>query len=48
MSTGGPDEVAEQLAALGTAGAQRVVISVAAGDWHRQAELVAEARSLVS
>ena len=44
---GGPSAVAESLAAHASAGATRVVISLAAGDWHRQAELVAEAAARV-
>ncbi len=40
-------ELAAQLAAFGEAGAERVVISVAAGSWQRQTELVAEARRLL-
>jgi alkanesulfonate monooxygenase SsuD/methylene tetrahydromethanopterin reductase-like flavin-dependent oxidoreductase (luciferase family) len=44
---GDPAVIAERLAALRDAGAERVVVSVAAGDWTRQAELLAEARSLV-
>jgi hypothetical protein len=46
--TGGPAEVAERLAAHGEAGAARVAVSVAAGDWFRQAELVAEAHALLA
>jgi alkanesulfonate monooxygenase SsuD/methylene tetrahydromethanopterin reductase-like flavin-dependent oxidoreductase (luciferase family) len=41
----GPDELARTIAAYGDAGASRLVISVAGGDWFRQAELVAEARA---
>lgn len=40
---GGPAAVAEHLAAHAAAGAARVVVTIAAGDWRRQAELVAEA-----
>jgi alkanesulfonate monooxygenase SsuD/methylene tetrahydromethanopterin reductase-like flavin-dependent oxidoreductase (luciferase family) len=44
---GKPRVVAERLAALGAAGVDRVVLSSAAGDWHRQVELLAEARSFL-
>lgn len=40
-----PAGVAEHLAQLGEAGAHRVVATIAAGDWFRQAELLAEARA---
>lgn len=40
---GTPATVAEHVAALAEAGADRVVVTVAAGDWHRQAALLAEA-----
>jgi alkanesulfonate monooxygenase SsuD/methylene tetrahydromethanopterin reductase-like flavin-dependent oxidoreductase (luciferase family) len=43
---GGPAQVAEHLAALAAAGADRIVATVAAGDWHRQADLLAEAVAL--
>jgi alkanesulfonate monooxygenase SsuD/methylene tetrahydromethanopterin reductase-like flavin-dependent oxidoreductase (luciferase family) len=46
--TGGPASVAEHLAAQFAAGAERVVVTVAAGDWFRQAELLAEAAALVA
>jgi alkanesulfonate monooxygenase SsuD/methylene tetrahydromethanopterin reductase-like flavin-dependent oxidoreductase (luciferase family) len=45
LVTGGPDQVAGHLAALAEAGADRVVVSIAAGDWHRQTELLAEAHA---
>jgi alkanesulfonate monooxygenase SsuD/methylene tetrahydromethanopterin reductase-like flavin-dependent oxidoreductase (luciferase family) len=45
--TGGPPAVAERVAALGAVGAERVVVSIAAGSWARQAELVAEAAALL-
>ena len=41
---GAPAAVAERLAASGAAGARRVVATLPAGDWHRQAELLAAAR----
>jgi hypothetical protein len=43
----GPEVVAEHLAALAEAGAHRVVVTVTAGDWHRQADLLAEAVALL-
>jgi alkanesulfonate monooxygenase SsuD/methylene tetrahydromethanopterin reductase-like flavin-dependent oxidoreductase (luciferase family) len=48
LTTGGRDEVATRLAALAEAGADRVVVTIAAGGWPRQAELLAEARALLS
>jgi alkanesulfonate monooxygenase SsuD/methylene tetrahydromethanopterin reductase-like flavin-dependent oxidoreductase (luciferase family) len=39
--------VADRLRALADAGADRVVLSVAAGNWERQTELFAEARALL-
>ena len=45
---GGPVQVANQLAAYAEAGAMRVVTSVAAGDWFRQTELLAEAVSIAN
>jgi len=47
VTTGGPAELAELLRAHAEAGADRVVVSVAAGDWHRQADLVARAARLL-
>lgn len=47
VTTGGPAELADLLRAHGEAGADRVVVSVAAGDWFRQAELVAWAADLL-
>lgn len=44
---GGPQVAAEHLAQLTEAGAHRVVVTVAAGDWHRQADLLAEAVALI-
>jgi alkanesulfonate monooxygenase SsuD/methylene tetrahydromethanopterin reductase-like flavin-dependent oxidoreductase (luciferase family) len=40
---GSPAEVAERFAGYAEAGVDRIVVSLAGGDWHRQAELVAEA-----
>jgi alkanesulfonate monooxygenase SsuD/methylene tetrahydromethanopterin reductase-like flavin-dependent oxidoreductase (luciferase family) len=45
---GSPDALAERFAALASAGASRVVLTIGAGDWGRQVELVAEARSRLS
>jgi alkanesulfonate monooxygenase SsuD/methylene tetrahydromethanopterin reductase-like flavin-dependent oxidoreductase (luciferase family) len=47
LTLGGPAEVADRIAAYGEAGAERVVVTLAAGDWMRQAELLAEAHALV-
>ena len=47
LCTGPPAQIAELLAEHFSWGAERVVISVAAGDWFRQAELAAEARNLL-
>jgi hypothetical protein len=44
---GGPAAAAERLAALGAAGAERVVVTFAAGDWRAQADLLAEAAALL-
>jgi hypothetical protein len=46
--TGGPAAVAGHLAAIAAHGAHRTVVTLAAGDWFRQAELLAEARSQLS
>ncbi len=43
---GEADEIAERLQAYGDAGAARIVVTLAAGDWHRQAELLANAANL--
>lgn len=43
VTTGSPAAIAEHIAALQAVGAERVVVTVAAGDWFRQAELLAEA-----
>jgi alkanesulfonate monooxygenase SsuD/methylene tetrahydromethanopterin reductase-like flavin-dependent oxidoreductase (luciferase family) len=43
---GEPDQIAERLQAYGDAGAERIVVTFAAGDWHRQAELLANAADL--
>ena len=44
---GSPAHAAERLAAYGEAGVAHVVLNVFAGDWRRQAELLAEARGLL-
>ena len=44
---GGPEVAAEHLAALAEAGAHRVVVTVTAGDWHRQVDLLAQAVALL-
>jgi alkanesulfonate monooxygenase SsuD/methylene tetrahydromethanopterin reductase-like flavin-dependent oxidoreductase (luciferase family) len=46
--TGGPSAVAERIAAFADLGAERVVLSLAGGDWMRQTELAAEAAALVT
>jgi alkanesulfonate monooxygenase SsuD/methylene tetrahydromethanopterin reductase-like flavin-dependent oxidoreductase (luciferase family) len=43
---GEPSEISERLEAYGDAGATRIVVTFAAGDWHRQAELLANAAHL--
>jgi alkanesulfonate monooxygenase SsuD/methylene tetrahydromethanopterin reductase-like flavin-dependent oxidoreductase (luciferase family) len=45
LVTGGADAVNERVAGWGALGADRVVFTLAAGDWHRQAELLADALS---
>jgi hypothetical protein len=47
LVTGGPAAVADRIAALSELRAERVVVTLAAGDWFRQAELLAEASSVV-
>jgi alkanesulfonate monooxygenase SsuD/methylene tetrahydromethanopterin reductase-like flavin-dependent oxidoreductase (luciferase family) len=48
VATGGPAEIADRLAAYAGAGAARVVVTVAAGDWRRQTDLLAEAHALLT
>jgi alkanesulfonate monooxygenase SsuD/methylene tetrahydromethanopterin reductase-like flavin-dependent oxidoreductase (luciferase family) len=43
---GAPAAVAEHLGALAEAGAHRIVVTVAVGDWSAQADLLAEAADL--
>jgi alkanesulfonate monooxygenase SsuD/methylene tetrahydromethanopterin reductase-like flavin-dependent oxidoreductase (luciferase family) len=45
LRTGGPAAVADHLASIAAGGAGRAVVTLVAGDWFRQAELLAEARS---
>jgi hypothetical protein len=45
LVTGGTGEVAARLADYAASGAERLVASFAAGDWRRQADLVADAAS---
>jgi len=47
LVTGTTDEVAAHLADAAHWGARRVVVTFAGGDWHRQAELLADARALL-
>jgi len=47
LVTGGPEAVARRIADLAAIGAERIVFTLAAGSWPRQAELLAEAVSLV-
>jgi alkanesulfonate monooxygenase SsuD/methylene tetrahydromethanopterin reductase-like flavin-dependent oxidoreductase (luciferase family) len=47
LTLGGPAEVAARIAEYGEAGAERVVVTLAAGNWMRQADLLAEAGALL-
>jgi alkanesulfonate monooxygenase SsuD/methylene tetrahydromethanopterin reductase-like flavin-dependent oxidoreductase (luciferase family) len=47
LVTGTTDDVAAHLADAARGGAGRVVVTFAGGDWHRQAELLADARALL-
>ncbi|HEY8546703.1 MAG TPA: LLM class flavin-dependent oxidoreductase [Acidimicrobiales bacterium] len=47
LVTGGPDAVADRIGKWTTLGARRVVVTLAAGNWFRQAELLAEAAALL-
>ena len=47
LVTGGPDRIAERIGQLADLGAERVVVTLAAGDWFRQAELLEEAAALL-
>jgi alkanesulfonate monooxygenase SsuD/methylene tetrahydromethanopterin reductase-like flavin-dependent oxidoreductase (luciferase family) len=46
LVTGGPSAVADRISALGAIGVQRVVVTLAAGDWFRQLDLLAQATDL--
>ena len=46
VTIGGPGAVAGRLAELAASGAGRVVVTITAGDWFRQAALLAEAAGL--
>jgi alkanesulfonate monooxygenase SsuD/methylene tetrahydromethanopterin reductase-like flavin-dependent oxidoreductase (luciferase family) len=43
--SGGPAAIAARIAELAAIGAERVTVTLAAGSWHRQAELLAEAHA---
>jgi alkanesulfonate monooxygenase SsuD/methylene tetrahydromethanopterin reductase-like flavin-dependent oxidoreductase (luciferase family) len=43
LVAGPPTAVGERLAALAAVGVERIVVTLAAGEWHRQADLLAEA-----
>lgn len=45
--TGGPAAIAARLSEYAEVGVQRVVVTLPAGDWRRQAELLADARTLL-
>jgi alkanesulfonate monooxygenase SsuD/methylene tetrahydromethanopterin reductase-like flavin-dependent oxidoreductase (luciferase family) len=45
---GTPAQVADRIAGLAEAGADRIVVDIAAGDWHHQADLLAEACGTLS
>ncbi|MEZ0364831.1 LLM class flavin-dependent oxidoreductase [Mycobacterium sp. pUA109] len=47
VTTGSPTQIAENLAALGEAGVERITVTVV-GDWSRQAELLAEATQMLA
>jgi alkanesulfonate monooxygenase SsuD/methylene tetrahydromethanopterin reductase-like flavin-dependent oxidoreductase (luciferase family) len=47
LVTGGPAAVAERIGALGAIGAERVVVTLAAGNWSRQLELLADATAML-
>ena len=48
LVTGSPSVVAEHLDAWQALGAERVVVTLAAGDWHRQAELLADGVAMLA
>jgi hypothetical protein len=43
LVNGTPSAIAGRLEAWSTLGAERIVVTLATGDWHRQADLLAEA-----
>jgi alkanesulfonate monooxygenase SsuD/methylene tetrahydromethanopterin reductase-like flavin-dependent oxidoreductase (luciferase family) len=45
LLAGGPGEIADYLGRLAEAGTHRTIVTIVAGDWSRQAELLAEAQS---
>ena len=47
LVTGGPAAVADRISALGAIGAERVVVTLAAGNWSRQLELLADATAML-
>jgi alkanesulfonate monooxygenase SsuD/methylene tetrahydromethanopterin reductase-like flavin-dependent oxidoreductase (luciferase family) len=47
LVTGGPAAVAERIRALAAIGAERVVVTLAAGNWSRQLELLADATAML-
>lgn len=47
VTYGSPAQIAEAFAAQAEAGVQRVVVNTAAGDWFRQADLLAEVAALL-
>ena len=48
LVTGSPSVLAEHLDAWQALGAERVVVTLAAGDWHRQAELLADGVAMLA
>jgi sirohydrochlorin ferrochelatase len=47
LETGPPDAIAAHIRNLASPGVDRVVVTLAAGNWFRQTELLAEAAALV-
>lgn len=47
VTIGDPADLAERIDAVRAAGARRVVVSIVAGDWFRQTELIAKAAALL-
>jgi hypothetical protein len=47
VMTGGPAAIAARLSEHAEVGVQRVVVTLPAGDWRRQAELLADAHTLL-